>query len=163
MEAGLSISPSMVTELKAHLVNERRLLIALGRATEDDLLFQRWDGATRSPNWLTQKFALLMASLKIRGVTLHSPRHIPASRLIASGLDILTVSRRLGYGSAAINLGVYGHLIEGKDAQAGRCDGDNIQSTEDGLRTACANFATLWVPNGWQFGRRRAKSPDMPG
>jgi hypothetical protein len=33
-------------------------------------------------------------------------------------MDVVTISRRLGHGSAAITLRVYGHLIEGKDAQA---------------------------------------------
>jgi hypothetical protein len=54
---------------------ERRLLLGMGRATRDDLLFPRWDGQIRSPHWLTQKFQQAMAALKIKGVTLHSLRH----------------------------------------------------------------------------------------
>jgi len=38
--------------------------------------------------------------------------------LIASGLDVLTISRRLGHGSAAITLGVYGHLFKPDDRAA---------------------------------------------
>jgi integrase len=34
------------------------------------------------------------------------------STLIASGLDVLTISRRLGHGSPAITLSVYGHLFK---------------------------------------------------
>jgi len=59
-----------------------------------------------------------MAALKIDGVTLHSVRHTHASQLIASGMDILDISRRLGHGSAAITLAVYGHLIAGSDSKA---------------------------------------------
>jgi integrase len=116
----VAIPPPVVAELKANImkVQERRLLLGMGRAGRDDLLFPRWDGQIRSPHWLTQKFALAMAALKIEGVTLHSLRHTHASQLIASGMDVLTISRRLGHGSAAITLRVYGHLIEGKDAQA---------------------------------------------
>ena len=119
------IPPPVVAELKAHImkVQERRLLLGMGRAGRDDLLFPRWDGQVRSPHWLTQKFALAMAALKIEGVTLHSLRHTHASQLIASGMDVLTISRRLGHGSAAITLRVYGHLIEGKDAQAAEVAG----------------------------------------
>jgi integrase len=114
------IPPPIVAELKAHImkVQERRLLLGMGRAGRDDLLFPRWDGQVRSPHWLTQKFQQAMNALKIKGVTLHSLRHTHASQLIASGMDVLTISRRLGHGSAAITLRVYGHLIEGKDAQA---------------------------------------------
>jgi integrase len=38
--------------------------------------------------------------------------------LIASGMDILTISRRLGHGSPTITLRVYGHLIHGTDDRA---------------------------------------------
>jgi integrase len=116
----ISIPPFLVTELRAHIVKlqERRLALGLGRATRDDLLFPRWDGQVRSPHWLTQKFAQAMAALKIEGVTFHSLRHTHASQLIASGMDMLTISRRLGHGSPAITLTVYGHLIEGTDSKA---------------------------------------------
>ena len=48
--------------------------------------------------------------------TFHSLRHAHASMLINAGVDIITVSRRLGHSAAAITLDVYGHLIEGADA-----------------------------------------------
>ena len=72
----------------------------------DDLLSPRWDGEARSPHLLTPKFALAMAALKIEGATLHSLRHTHTSQLIASGMDVLTISRRLGHGSPAITLTV---------------------------------------------------------
>jgi integrase len=129
----IAIPPPVVTELKANImkVQERRLLLGMGRAGRDDLLFPTWNGQVRSPHWLTQKFALAMAALKIEGVTLHSLRHTHASQLIASGMDVLTISRRLGHGSAAITLRVYGHLIEGKDAQAAEV----MNRLFNGLRT----------------------------
>jgi integrase len=40
--------------------------------------------------------------------------------LIRKGVDILTVSRRLGHSKAAMTLDVYGHLIEGADAAAAK-------------------------------------------
>jgi integrase len=41
-----------------------------------------------------------------------------ASQLIESGLDVLTISRRLGHGSPAITLSVYGHLFSNSDDRA---------------------------------------------
>ena len=38
--------------------------------------------------------------------------------LIASGLDVLTISRRLGHASPTITLGVYGHLFSNTDDRA---------------------------------------------
>jgi len=37
---------------------------------------------------------------------------------IASGMDILTISRRLAHASPTITLAVYGHLIRGTDERA---------------------------------------------
>jgi len=89
----------------------------MGRAPADSLVFARWDGSTRAPHWLTQKFSLAMDDLNI-DCTLHALRHTHVSQLIAAGMDILTISRRLGHASAAITLRVYGHLMPNTDAKA---------------------------------------------
>ena len=52
------------------------------------------------------------------GVTLHSLRHTHASMWIAAGVDLLTVSRRLGHASLSVTLDVYGHLVHGADDRA---------------------------------------------
>lgn len=48
----------------------------------------------------------------------HALRHSHASALIAAGLDVVTVSRRLGHGSPAITLTVYAHKFASKDIAA---------------------------------------------
>ena len=115
----VSVSPWLLSELRAHRARqqERRLSLGLGRAPEDSLVFARWDGGTRAPHWLTQKFSLTMDVLKI-DCTLHALRHTHVSQLIAAGMDILTISRRLGHASAAITLRIYGHLFTNTDARA---------------------------------------------
>jgi integrase len=115
----VSISPWLVAELRAHRTRQqqRRLSLGLGRAPDDSLVFARWDGATRAPHWLTQKFALAMAALQI-DCTLHGLRHTHVSKLIASGLDVLTISRRIGHASPTITLSVYGHMFSNTDARA---------------------------------------------
>jgi integrase len=80
-------------------------------------VFANWDGAIRSPHWLTQAWRKAMKMAGIRA-TFHSLRHTHASTLIAAGLDVLTISRRLGHGSPVITLGVYGHLFKPDDRAA---------------------------------------------
>jgi integrase len=53
-------------------------------------------------------------------VKFHALRHTHASTLIKAGVDVLTISRRLGHSKAAMTLDVYGHLIEGADAAAAK-------------------------------------------
>jgi integrase len=112
----VTISPWLIAELRAHRTRqqEQRLRLGLGRA---ELVFTRWNGETRSPHWLTQKFALAMSELKI-DCTLHGLRHTHVSQLIAAGMDVLTISRRIGHASPEITLRVYGHLFSNTDARA---------------------------------------------
>ena len=44
--------------------------------------------------------------------------HTHASHLIAVGMDILTISRRLGHELPAVTLSVYGHLFPQTDDRA---------------------------------------------
>jgi len=54
----------------------------------------------------------------LEGVTLHTFRHTHASMLIAAGVDIKTVQRRLGHENVTITLQTYGHLLPGQDERA---------------------------------------------
>ena len=53
---------------------------------------------------------------KLPCVTFHALRHTHASMLIASGLDILTISRRLGHSMPSTTL--EGHRFKGADGKA---------------------------------------------
>jgi integrase len=115
----ITLPPSTVAELRAYRKSqaERRLALGLGKAPDDALVFATWEGSTRSPNALTKEWSLAMKAASLKA-TFHSLRHTHASTLIASGLDVLTISRRLGHGSPAITLGVYGHLFKPDDRAA---------------------------------------------
>ena len=116
----ISLSPAVVAELRAHwkAQQEQRLSLGLGGTSPDALVFANWDGSPRQPNGLTKEFALAMERAGLPHVTLHTLRHTHASQLITSGMDILTVSRRLGHSSPAITLTVYGHLLSPEDRAA---------------------------------------------
>lgn len=50
--------------------------------------------------------------------TFHQLRHTHATQLLGAGMDIKTVSARLGHASAATTLNVYSHAIPSKDEEA---------------------------------------------
>jgi integrase len=81
-------------------------------------VFANLDGQCLSPNAITKAWPVALAAVDMPPVTFHSLRHTHASMLIASGVDILTISRRLGHSSPTITLGVYGHLVHGTDDRA---------------------------------------------
>ena len=115
----ITLPPSIVAELRTHwkAQQEQRLALGLGKAPETALVFPTWDGKPRSPGALTQEWTRAMKDADMK-VTLHALRHTHASSLIAAGVDVLTISRRLGHASPTITLGVYGHLYSNTDDRA---------------------------------------------
>lgn len=59
-------------------------------------------------------------SLKLPDITLHELRHTSATLLIAHGVDIETVSHRLGHAKASVTLDIYGHFMEDMDRTAAK-------------------------------------------
>jgi integrase len=116
----ISLPVATVAALRAHWreQQEQRLALGMGRAPADSPVLATFDGKSQSPNAITKAWPVAMAAIGMSGVTLHSLRHTHASMLIASGMDILTVSRRLGHSSPTITLGIYGHLVHGTDDRA---------------------------------------------
>jgi integrase len=119
----ITLPASVVAELRSHwkATQERRLQLGQGKAPEEQLVFATWDGNTRSPNALTKEWRRAIHAAKLKA-TFHSLRHTHASSLIAAGVDVLSISRRLGHGSPAITLNVYGHLFKPDDRAAAAMD-----------------------------------------
>jgi len=57
---------------------------------------------------------------------LHQLRHFTATQLIAAGVDIRTVSGRLGHSDPSITLRVYSHVLEQQDRAAAELLGSKI-------------------------------------
>src|SRR5262249_39912528 len=95
----ISLPASTAAELRAHwrAQQEQRMSLGIGKAPADSPVLARFDGGPQSPTAVTKRWTYAMAALGMPGVTLHSLRHTHASMLIASGVDILTISRRLGH------------------------------------------------------------------
>jgi len=116
----VSVPSSIVAELKAHRRSqtELRLALGLGKDPEDGLVFRRGTSEPLNPNSVSTEWRRLVATLGLPRVSLHAWRHTHASQLIASGMDILRISRRLGHSSPSITLDIYGHLFDTNDDHA---------------------------------------------
>ncbi len=71
-----------------------------------------------APNDVTKEFIRLRNKLGLGGVRLHDLRHFTATRLLAAGVPVRTVSGRLGHANAATTFGVYAHFVEESDRDA---------------------------------------------
>jgi len=124
----ITLPASVVAELRGIREKRQRLTagvpdgvvvdLTLIKLPDDALVFPNWDSTPRSPNATTKEWVRTLSQLKLPAVSLHALRHTHASQLIASGMDVLTISRRLGHGSPTITLSVYGHLFSNTDDRA---------------------------------------------
>jgi integrase len=116
----IALPASVVELLRAHRTRqiELRLMLGLGRVEPDALVFCHEDGSPLSPDRLSQQWRRFVVAKGMPAVSFHALRHTHASALIAAGLDVVTVSRRLGHGSPGITLGIYAHRFANTDSAA---------------------------------------------
>jgi integrase len=113
--------PDMLVEvLREHrkATLELRMQLGAGRLSDDALLFANLEGAPLSPNAVSAAWADFAASIGMPDVTFHALRHTHASQLIHEGVDIVTISKRLGHAKPDITLRVYAHLFHKDDSKA---------------------------------------------
>jgi integrase len=89
-----------------------------GKLPASALLFADINGEPRKPNAVTKDWERIARAASLGFANLHTLRHTHASHLIANGLDVLTISRRLGHSTPTITLAVYGHLFPQTDDRA---------------------------------------------
>jgi integrase len=97
---------------------ELRMKLGIGKLPVDALLFADIEGAPLSRNAITAASSDYAASIELPDVTFHALRHTHASQLIDAGVDIVTISKRLGHAKPDITLRIYAHLFRKDDGKA---------------------------------------------
>ncbi len=86
-----------------------------------DLMFANPDGTPLKPDSVSASVSLLCRRLGLpRGASLHTLRHSHGSVLLADGVDLPTVSERLGHSSVRVTADIYSHALRGRDQDAAR-------------------------------------------
>lgn len=116
----ISLPDIVVDVLRTHRRQqlEHRLALGLGRLQDSDLVFSTLEGDPMSPRAVSSEWRDAAAAVRLKGITFHALRHTHASQLIAAGVDVVTISRRLGHASPTVTLQVYAHLFSGSDSKA---------------------------------------------
>jgi integrase len=96
---------------------EIRMKLGAGKAN-DALLFGGINGELPSQKYYSQMWSNLAAQIGMPEITFHSLRHTHASMLISEGVDIVTISNRLGHAKPDITLRTYAHLFATDDSKA---------------------------------------------
>lgn len=116
----VSLPASILTVLREHRRQqlELRLALGIGAPPANAPVFTDLEGNPIAPDLITSRWRRAIRHRKLPKVSFHALRHSHASALIAAGLDVIAVSRRLGHASPALTLSVYGHLFKNKDQEA---------------------------------------------
>ena len=123
----IELSPEMMVRLaKKREKNEARAL--LEGWTENSLIFPSRAGSYHFASNILKEFKKVCKAAGItQKVNLHQLRHTNATILIAAGIDLHTLSRRLGHETISVTSDLYGHLIVGQQRDAAAAFGNFLK------------------------------------
>ena len=117
----IALDAGTVDLLAVHRERMEQRIAGCGVAiTDDAFVFSDEPDCCQSwkPDRITLAFRRFCVQEDITGVRFHDLRHFAATRLLSGGVDVRTVSGRLGHSNAATTLGVYSHFLESADRAA---------------------------------------------
>lgn len=94
-------------------------------------VFTQWNGKPIHPDTITAWFSQFIKKNNLPQIHLHSLRHTNATLLIASGVDLRTVSKRLGHSNMTTTSNIYTHAIKSADERAAELLGDILHPVKN--------------------------------
>jgi len=91
-----------------------------------DRLFTTWNGRPQHPSSMPKALKRVCDKNEMCYLGIHSFRHLNASLLIVSGVDVKTVSVSLGHSQTSTTLNIYSHTFEAIQAQAANAVADAL-------------------------------------
>lgn len=117
----IALDPETVDSLaRQRQRHEARALVAEVQLADGAYIFTTTiDGSRpRRPDGMSLAFIRLRRRAGVKELPLHSLRHFAATRMLAAGVPVRTVSGRLGHANAATTLNVYSHWVAAADQEA---------------------------------------------
>ncbi len=113
----VTIPPSLVEYLKIHREQQQqdRAMFGPDYRADLDLIFCEPDGDFRKPDSVSWTARDIAIKAGLKGVSLHSLRHTHASALLAAGVPIANVSKRLGHRDPYTTAKIYQHALPDTD------------------------------------------------
>jgi integrase len=119
----IGLPPSALAALEAHRKRQDAFRAQFGPdyRSDLDLIFAQPNGTPLKPDSISATVSSLFRRLKIpkpKGAALHLLRHSHGSHMLANGVPLPVVSRRLGHASVRTTADIYSHMINGQDEEA---------------------------------------------
>jgi integrase len=119
----VGLPKSVLLSLEGHREKQGELRRQFGPTYRADLnlIFTNPDGTPLRPDSISASVSLLCRRLGLpKGASLHTLRHSHGSVLLADGVDLVTVSERLGHSSVRVTADIYSHALRGRDQDAAK-------------------------------------------
>ena len=119
-------SPKTDSSIRTIAVNTNILTVIkneLWTADGIDLVFHTRSGKPIAPSSLGRSFRRLLKEAGIEGFRFHDLRHTHATRLVAAGVNVKLVSKRIGHNDIRTTLGLYTHILPEQDIEAAEKSG----------------------------------------
>lgn len=115
--------------LASHLARQARALAEAGvRQGRETPLFATAGGGAIPPSELSRAFRELADEIGLDpSAHLHGLRHTHATYLLEQGTNMRTVQERLGHSDIKVTLGIYGHVLPGRDERAAEDFGEVVK------------------------------------
>lgn len=117
----IAFDSATVEQLRAHRKRWRERVDMCELPWSEELYLFSYDPGARmpiAPERLTKRFRHLADRLDLEHVRLHGLRHYVATRLIAGGVPVRTVSGRLGHAATSTTVNTYTHFVQATDQEA---------------------------------------------
>lgn len=125
----IKVPAFVISLLQEHRKEQIQEIMKQGSAWQGDLtssgkVFTQTNGKPIHPCTVTDWFEKFIERHNLPSVCVHSLRHTNASLMIASGVDLRTVSKRLGHAQMSTTANIYTHAIRTADERASEALGD---------------------------------------
>lgn len=124
----VSLDATTMTILRRHKAEQRKMKDILN--IDSDWLFTQADGSKMFYSTPSQWLRKLCRANEIEWASFHALRHTSATLLISSGVDIKTVSSRIGHQQTSTTLNIYTHMLREKEKAAGDLMGELLHRGE---------------------------------
>ncbi|NDO18447.1 tyrosine-type recombinase/integrase [Lachnospiraceae bacterium MD329] len=115
----INIPSDMIKLLKQYQTEQMKQQLAMGDMWIDSgKIFTSTNGSMINPDTLSTWFKGFIRRHNLPDIHYHNLRHTAATLLIAGGVDIATVSKRLGHADRTTTLNIYTHAIKSADKAA---------------------------------------------
>ncbi|MFL2075554.1 site-specific integrase [Marinilactibacillus psychrotolerans] len=107
----IKIEPSIAAEFKSYILRQKKNNLKSGISNKDKLVFVSSSDSPPTHAAMNKSLKRACKRADIKEITSHALRHTHVSLLIYHGMDIVSISKRIGHKSPTTTIEKYSHII----------------------------------------------------